>query len=188
MFRNLPKFWMIIIVNTVVLSQANALVGAGTFAPNFLKAQTAMDGERSRLELNPFISFDYVFKLPRNHYFDPEIGYVFNQDAEDETTHSTLFLLYNLEFPVHPQVLLRYGFGTFISKVGGDGQALTMNNGTTTATFYTPSESHTSYTSSLNLGVKYFFDKKLASRFDLNVMRFVSDGRSLSYLLSITYN
>lgn len=170
-------------------SSAFALVNGGTMVPHFLSSQANKEGSSTIVALNPFISIDYSFPLFFDHSFNPEIGYVFNTDAEDETTHRTIFLGYNLEYPLYDYFFLRYGFSNFITKVGGDGKTVELNNGTSTMTFYTPADSHTSYTSSLNLGVRTVFMEGSSIRFDLNIMRFLSsERRSLGYLLSYNYN
>jgi hypothetical protein len=171
------------------LSEAFALVNGGTMVPHFLSSQANKEGSPTIVAINPFISIDYTFPFFFNHSFNPEIGYVFNTDAEDETTHRTIFLGYNLEYPLYDFFFLRYGFANFISKVGGDGKTVELNNGTSTMTFHTPSDSQTSYTSSFNLGMRTVIMEGGSIRLDLNIMRFLSsERRSLGYLLSYNYN
>lgn len=166
-----------------------ALVNFGTYVPSAFKAQSDKDGGSPIFAINPFISFDYIFPPIMGNYFNPEIGYVFHLDAEDETSHKTIFLNYNFDVPFSPLFVFRWGFSNFLDRVGGDGDSVELKNGTSTATFYTPSETRTSYTSSLNLGFKTFVNQKWAVRFDGNIMQFLSsDKRAFSYLLSLNYN
>lgn len=167
---------------------ADALVGVGNYVPSFLKAQADKQGGTTKFEFNPFISLDYVLKAPFGHFFNPEVGYVFRQDAEDESSIKTIFLMYNLERPLNSKLVVRYGFGTFMDKISGEGKTVVLQNGSGTLPFYSPSESVTSYTSSFNLGMKYLMTKQSSLRFDLNVLRFASSRRTLSYLVSYTFN
>ena len=67
------------------------------------------------------ISFDYVSSCQGIIILTQKLGMCSIWTRRTETTHRTIFLLYNLEFPVHPQLSFDTGFGIFISKVGGDG-------------------------------------------------------------------
>ncbi len=183
--RNLFFLLSILLLTTKAYSHINA----GTMVPHFLSSQSNPEGSTTKLAINPFLSLDYSFPFFFGHSFNPEIGYVFHTDAKDETKHRTIFLGYNLEYPFYDHFFLRYGFSNFISKVGGEGKTVELNNGTGTMTFYTPSDTHTSYTSSLNLGVRTVIMEGGSIRFDLNIMRFLSsERRSLGYLLSFNYN
>lgn len=168
---------------------AFALVNFGTYVPNFLGSQSDKDGATTKIALNPFISFDYIFPPIMGNYFNPEIGYVFHTDAEDETSHKTIFLQYNFDVLISQTFVFRWGFANYMDKIGGDGKAVIQKNGTGKQTFYAPSETRTSYTSSLNLGFKKYVTTNYAIRFDTSILSFLSsEKRGFSYLLSLNFN
>lgn len=169
--------------------QGFALLNTGIYTPNFLRAQSSTDGTGQYWAPNIFISIDYRMPLFGAIAFDPEVGYIQHFDNEDESSHRTIFLLYNFEYEISKEFQIRFGGGTFISTISGDGTAVVLNNGTGTQTFYAPSESATSYTGSLTAGLRVGVATNYSVRFDANLMRFLDgDRRSVSYLLSLNYN
>lgn len=179
------KIWILFLLSF----NSFALINLGTYTPNFLGSQTDKEGSTQKFALNPFVSVDYIFRPIFGYYFNPEIGYVFHLDAEDETTHKTIFLQYNFDVPMSSGYVFRWGFANYMDKIGGDGKTVIQKNGTGTATFYAPSETRTSYTSSLNIGIKKFVNNNYAIRFDTSIMSFLSsEKRGLSYVLSLNYN
>ena len=158
----------------------------GTYVPYFLKSQSDKEAGTTKFALNPFISYDYHLFTVMSQKFTPEAGFVYHLDAKDNTTHQTIFLLYNFEYNWSSNIDLRYGLGTFLNRISGDGSTLTLNNGSSTSNFYVPSELQTSYTSSLNFGLKLNVSSNWLLRFDTQIMRFASSTRrNFSYLLSV---
>jgi hypothetical protein len=84
-------------------------------------------------------------------------------------------------------IKLRYGLSTFMTKIGGDGGTVQLNNGAGTSTFYVPSETKTTYMTTLDLGGEFALPL-VALRLDLQMMGFASsDKRNLSYMLSVNF-
>jgi hypothetical protein len=165
-----------------------AFVNMGTFVPNAFKAQSDTTGGRTAFAFNPFVSVDVVMPTFWGHYFNPELGFVLHTDAEDETSHNTIFIHYAFEMPLSGMALFRYGMSTFMSRVGGGGETIRLNNGSGYQDFYAPNETVTSYTSSLDVGFKAFFGSNWGVRLDGHVMRFLSsEKRSLAYTFSVVY-
>jgi hypothetical protein len=81
----------------------------------------------------------------------------------------------------------RYGFSNYITKLGGDGSTLTLNNGTGTATFYTPSETKTSYTASADFAADMMFSSVWSARLQFSVMRFLAKSRKVTDLITLNY-
>ena len=166
---------------------AQATLSLGTYVPNSFKAQSNKEGSSTIIALNPFISLDYKIPFSATNIFNPEVGFVYHLDVYDKTSKQTIFLLYNMEYNLSNTFILRYGFGTFMTSISGKGEAVTLNNGATTTDFYTPNGAKSSYTSSLNLGLKLNFIQNWPLRLDTHIMRFASSRRSVSYLLSLNY-
>tara|TARA_B100000029_G_scaffold356530_1_gene349330 strand:- start:862 stop:1452 length:591 start_codon:yes stop_codon:yes gene_type:complete len=182
--RKKMKLFFVILFLVPTLSYSS--FNFGTYVPYFLKAQTSKEADTTKIAFNPFASYDYNLFTIWSQKFNPEAGFVYHFDAKDNSTHQTIFLLYNFEYDWSSSFALRYGLGTFLNRISGDGSTVTLNNGESTSDFYAPSELQTSYTSSLNFGFKLNVSPKWLLRFDTQVMRFASSTkRSFSYLLSV---
>lgn len=185
----MKKTVLILVSNFAIIFNVYAHVNFGVYTPNFLRAQNGSTSTSPIWANNYFLSIDQQFQL--NFWgliFNPEIGYATHLSTEDETSKSTIFLLFNFESQIGDAFFLRYGAGTFINKIGGDGEEVTLNNGTSTATFYTPNTSESTYTGALNIGVRAIFTQNISGRIDAYLMRpFSSDRRSISTLLSLNY-
>ncbi|EQC50299.1 MetA-pathway of phenol degradation domain protein [Bacteriovorax sp. BSW11_IV] len=169
-------------------SNVSALVGVGTFVPHAFKAQVSTEGGREFFAINPYVALNAIVPIRGDHFFNPEIGYVFHTENDDETSAHTLFVSYNFTYKLNHLFILRYGLTTFAFMNGGDGEEVTLRNGNSTATFYSPDETRTSYVSSLDLGGEYFFKPRYSVRFQTYIARFLSsDARSVYYTLSVNY-
>lgn len=170
--------------------QAKAWVGlqAGTYVPYAFKAQSDSDGSTQKLAINPFLSLSYRLPIWRTFSFNPELGYVLHTGNEDETRTRTLFLLYTFTTPVHEFIHLRFGFGTFHTRISGDGGTVTLNDGGGTQDFFVPEESSTSVIGTANLGAEFFLTRHWGVRLDGAIMTpLSSERRKFSYLLSLNY-
>lgn len=85
---------------------------------------------------------------------------------------------------------LRFGAGTFMTKISGDGGEVTRNNGASTATYFLPSESITSYNSTLNLGIEQFIMPKIAVKLETYAWNILdSTSRRFNFALALNlYN
>lgn len=95
---------------------------------------------------------------------------------------------YHLSQSLTSYFLFHYGFSNTITKIGGKGGTVQLNNGNNTATFYVPSESKTSFMASLDLGGEVVFTDYLGARFQVSIDRFLSsDRRRISHMLTLNY-
>ena len=114
-------------------------------------------GSKESFSFNPYISFHTIRKMTGAHFWMPEVGYVFNQvEADDTYKKRTLFALLNVGWTFRKGTYLRYGLGVFQTSISGDGGTTTRSNGSSTAEFHLPSESQTSYNSTVNFGIEHF--------------------------------
>ena len=78
--------------------------------------------------------------------------------------------------------------GIFGTKISADGKALTLPNGSSTATFYQPSESVTSYNVTWNLGLESAINANWSLRFETFGYEILSSvKRDISYTFNVTY-
>lgn len=91
--------------------------------------------------------------------FAPRLGYARNlqpsRDSYGEQKSETLFWHYDFLYALNETLQLRLGWGSVWKRVSGDGGAVTVPNGGSTATAYRPSGTKSSATASLNLGLDY---------------------------------
>lgn len=160
----------------------------GTYVPTANRYQDAADGSRDAFQINPYFAVNHYFKVFENHFFTPELGMAFHSGTEDEYSKRTTVILWHAGWRFTERLVLRYGMGTFWTRISGDGEEVELPNGTSTATFYAPTESSTSYNSTLDLGIEFVSAPNTTLRFDFFfVQPFKSNERALSYLLSMVY-
>lgn len=98
-----------------------------------------------------------TFDLIGTNHFLPEIGYVFLSTPDANSTNQ-FYLNADIATELIGNFLwVRYGLGFNVIQVGGDGGAVTRRNGSSFTTAYQPSDSATSFVSSLNLGLQSNF-------------------------------
>jgi hypothetical protein len=164
-------------------------IGTGTQTHNFLSAQNNTSGSKKVVEFAPTIlaglSLPFFFS---GVYFSPAIGYS-KFTTKDNTTKSDLILQYHLTHATTSYFQYSYGFSNYITKIGGDGGSLVLNNGSGTATMYTPKETKTSYTASLDIAGDLLFLSNWSTRIQFSLLRFLSStSRRVSNLITINYN
>ena len=164
---------------------------AGNFTPS-ISVQDP-EGDRSYFSLNPYIGLGFKIPIFGNHFFVPEVHFALHTSVDDDyggQSKNTLFLLYDFAYPFNNEVILRYGFGTFITSIGGDGGTVTIPNGNSTTTAYKPGKSSTSYTSSLNLGVEFIKQVReylMGTKLETYLFTFLSsEKRSFGHTISLT--
>lgn len=184
----LAPFGTLVLFFALTLPAYGQSLNFGTHIPYAFKAQNDMSGSSQKFDINPFVSVAGTYRLARSHFFLPELGYIHHTDRADNTSVSTLFLLYNFGFHFAGPVMVRYGLGTFITRISGDGGEVRLGDGEGTSTFYTPDESVRTYYSTANLGLEYRFSSDWAGRFEGHVMGpMSSEKRKFSYTLSASY-
>lgn len=173
----------------IFIFQNNALVSVGGYSAFGRSTQKETDGTRNTTSFHPMISFNTI--IPTGFWgqiFLPEAGMVFHSSEYDGYSKKTTFLLLDLGYQIAPQILFRYGLGTFITSIKGDGGTMILNNGNSTDEFYRPSENGSSYNTTLDLGLEYAYDSNYAFRFQTYLFSGLSsEARKLSYSLSLNY-
>ncbi|GAB4025382.1 MAG: hypothetical protein Fur0010_28600 [Bdellovibrio sp.] len=164
-----------------------ALVGLGGYVPFGLSTRDSADGGVSTFAFDPALTLNHVMPFFLGQLFMPEIGHVFHGEGKDGHSKKTIFGLLDFGYQIQTGLVLRYGLGTFLTKISGDGGAVELNNGTSTKTFYRPSKSVTSWNTTLNGGIEWAFNSNYASRFELFMFDFLASTRKFSYILNITY-
>lgn len=163
-------------------------IGMGTYVPTAGRYQNEVDGSRQYLQINPYISVTNYWRLFGEHFLAPELGMAFHTGTEDEYSKRTTVILWHAAWRFNDRLLLRYGLGTFWTRISGDGEEVVMPNGNSTATFYAPTESATSYNSTLDIGIEYVVGQQWGARADFFILQpFSSERRGVSYLLSMVF-
>lgn len=183
--------WLFIVVLVCVLpSNGFAQLGLGIlgYVPYGPSTQKEEDGATNSLKLHPGISVSYIYPFSGANLFMPELGYVKHSTEGSTYDKSTIYLLYDFGFRFSPKLALRYGLGTFITKISSDGAAITLNNGASTAVFYKPNESVSSYNTTVNIGVELLLAPNIGSRIEVFVSEILSsEKRKASYFLEFIY-
>ncbi len=180
---------MLIVITSFNLYAASPYwVGFGNLTHNFLSAQNDEKGGKKVFEAGPVFLFGASFPfLFTDLYASPAVGYA-KFFTKDKTSRSEIILQYHFNQMLFSSLMLRYGFSNYITKISGEGGTLELNNGTSTATFYVPEESKTTYTASLDIGTEFIFSADYAARFQVSVMRFLSsERRRVSHMLTLNY-
>ncbi|MCP4912137.1 MAG: hypothetical protein GY909_03375 [Oligoflexia bacterium] len=180
---------IVIVLSLLFLSlESFALVNVGGYVPFGRSTQKEVDGTRNTLDLDPMISFNTIIPMIWSQLFMPEAGFVFHSSGVDGASKRTTFLLLDFGYQFMPKFVFRYGVGTFITRIKGDGGVKQMQNGFGTDPFYLPSKSSKSYNTTLDLGVEYGVDANYALRFQTYMFSpFGSKSRKLSYSFSLSY-
>jgi hypothetical protein len=162
--------------------------GIGGYSPFSFTTQSDSDGGKSILRVKPTFFLSGLFEVPFSHFLSPEFGWVLHGEGEDSYSKNTYYLLTDLIYPITADLVLRYGYGLFMTRISGDGEAIQLNNGTATATFYTAGEASTSYNSTLNLGFEYVVRADATFRVQSFIFQpFSSTDREVSYMLSYAF-
>jgi hypothetical protein len=163
-------------------------VGFGSTTRNYATAQKDDSGKSEKFKFNPTLLLGTT--LPfffADFYFVPGIGYAI-YSSEDNTSRKEIILQYHIHQSINSFFLLKYGLSNTIVKIGGKGGTVQLNNGNSTSTFYTPSESKTSYIASLDFGGELIFTSNIGSRLQVSVDRFLSsERRRVSHILTLNY-
>lgn len=170
---------------------ARTTVGMGLFNSSGT-TQKDPSGGTNRTSFSPSFYATSSFKFLGNHFIAPMGGFVWHRDAgEDEYgDHSkkTYFVAANLIRPFLGRFAFHYGYGMFMTKISGDGGAVTVRNGDGYGEAYRPEESVTSYNSTLNAGVEYLPKNNVSIRGDLFLFSpLSSDKRSPAYQFSVGF-
>ena len=168
--------------------KAMAIINVGGYVPFGISTQKKEDGGRNTFSFKPMIGVNMVMPIPNmSHVFLPEFGIIPQGKEYDEYSKTTLYFLLDVGYLITDRFLLRYGLGTFMTKISGDGSVLTLPNGDGTATFYRPNEGETSWNTTLDLGFEFAIDANNALRFETYMFSWLSSARKFSYSLSYAH-
>ena len=163
-------------------------VGLGGYVPFGLSSQNDSEGGTGTLSLQPTIYVNSIVGSYMGHMIMPEIGYVHYTGLSDDYSKKSMYFLADVGYKLGANFILKYGFGFFRTSIGGDGETINLNNGSSTQDFYQPSESVTTYSSTLNFGAEFAATSKVAFRFESFLHGYLSSTkRDLSYMFSLTY-
>lgn len=163
-------------------------IGAGTMTHNFLSAQNNVTGSTKVVEFAPTVlagtTFPFFFS---GLYFSPGLGYA-KFLTNDNTTKNEYIIQYHFTHSPSAIFQFRYGFSNYITKLSGDGGTVVLSNGNGTATYYTPSETVTSYTASADIAGDFIFSSNWTARIQFSLMRFLSTtSRRVSNIITVNY-
>jgi len=156
--------------------------------PFGFSTQKDISGEKNKTTFHPMFTVNGVFNAMYGHVFLPELGVVFHRKKNDEIKKKTIFILFDVGYQVLPSIVLRYGVGTFMTRIGGDGGTIEMPNGLGTSSFAMPDESVTSYNFTFDFGFEHAFDRNYVFKFEGYLFGILKEeSRKLSYSVSLNY-
>lgn len=182
--------YKIIVLSLCLISfQTSALVGFGAYVPFGPSTQKDVTGAKNTFSFDPVISLNTAIPTTfYNQLFLPEFGYVFHGEGADGYSKRTMLFLADFGYRLSTSLLLRYGVGTVLTAVSGDGAAVSLRNGGDTSTFYQPSEGSTSWNTTINLGIESAFNANYALRFQTYWFSLLdSESRKGSYSFNLIY-
>jgi hypothetical protein len=172
------------------LGHTHATTGyhGGTFVPYFNKVQVNTSGETKTFELTPYLGISTQLNMSGPHYFVPELGYAHYLENAKKTQKSVFFLRYDFSYILSQKFILRYGLTNHWMRISGDGGTVTLRNGSRYTAFKAPSETKTSYFTTLDVGGEFFIKQNLSVRLDLNMMSFQNmENSGFNYLLTLNF-
>lgn len=166
-------------------------LGLGTITKYIGKIQTDLDGDRNYFSFNPFVRANYRTRFEfgtRAQDFNFELGLTFpDSGADPAVTVTDLWALVLLEHKFKG-FRLNGGVGLYFTYTKMDGRIQTLNNGTSTQSFYTPEELQTAVNNIVVIGGDFIINKEIYTALQLSVFN-IEDGleRAFSYALSLNY-
>lgn len=175
---------------TISSSPANAaiLLSTGTYVAYYDKVQTDTSGSKQNFTLIPYLGAGPQFQLSSRFYFVPELGLVYYTNAPEGVFKNQVMLNYNFSFILSNIFILRGGLTTHWLQYHGKGGTQKLKNGSSTAEFNNPNESHTSYFTTLNFGAELFFQKDNSIRSDIQAMSITEKSSTRAYNYILSYN
>ncbi|MBT3584078.1 MAG: hypothetical protein HN509_04170 [Halobacteriovoraceae bacterium] len=187
----MKKWPFILLLFLLGIQNSYSLVGVGGYVPFGLATQSTHTGDRNTLNAVPTIAVNaaipFNYFIFSNHVILPEIGRAFHGTKQDGYEKNTTYFLLDLGWLVYPSVVLRYGFGTFVTQIKGKGGVQTLGNGSSFRDFEQASRSSKSWNSTINGGIEFSFMSNYAARFETFIFSPISGARNLSYIFSMNY-
>jgi len=166
----------------------HAIVSIGGYVPFGPATQKEADGKRNTTTYHPMLGLNGIIPIMNAHLFMPEGGAVFHRNQFDEVSKKTLFLLLDFGYVCNQEFVLRYGLGSFLTKIGGDGGLIAMPNGSSTLNFAKPDHTSTSYNTTIDFGLDYGINKNYSLKLEGFIFSLLnSQSRKLSYALTFNY-
>jgi hypothetical protein len=177
------------VIALIISVETHALVGIGGYVPFGPSTQKDTTGSKNTFSLDPMLSVNTV--IPTGFYnqlFLPEFGYVFHGEGDDGYSKKTMLFLADFGHRLSSTLVLRYGLGTTLTRIGGDGGAVSLRNGGSSSTFYRAGESETSWNTTINFGIETAINPNYAFRFQTYWFSlFDGESRKGSYSFNILY-
>lgn len=164
-------------------------LSTGTHVPYFGQAQISNSGATQKFEINPYIGIGTQYPIISQHYFTPEIGYVYYRENAKKTRTELIAVHYDFSYMINSQFVLRYGLTNNWYRIIGEGGNISLKNGNGYTSFPAPDETRTTYFTTLDLGLEYLLtNKQYALRFDMNIMSFAKlENKAYNYLLTFNF-
>lgn len=179
------------LLSNSVYATINYSLGFGTITHNFKRVQTDTAGDKTQsFSFTPtlFLGLNIPFPLMGRTNFNPAIGYAKFSNGADGQTKNEIILQYHLSSNLTNWFNFNYGFSNFLTQIGGNGASVSLNNGQSTSTFYIPSQTKTSYTSSLDIAGEFIITNHWNFKIQLAIERFLSsDRRSIAHLIAFNF-
>lgn len=183
------RFLWPILVLSLSLNSVHALVSLGGYVPFGPSTQKETTGSSNTFSFSPMISVNTIFPTPFfNQLFLPELAMVFHSEDQDGYSKRTTLFLFDFGHLLTNDVILRYGLGTALTRITGEGGTVTLPNGSDTSTYYQPNEASTSWNTTVNLGIEGQIMPNYSMRFQTYWFSLLnSEARKASYSLNLVY-
>ena len=190
---------LIIFSFTLFSFNTYSLVGVGSMSPFLGKYTNSTEGDtESVLSIWPYISLHEYFNIRDNIFFIPDVGITLNNSSygeidalngngDEASSRQMIFGLANFSLMIASGTHFRFGGGVFITKISGQGGAVTRNNGSGTSTHFLPDETVSSYNSTLNLGIETFVAPRVAVKIETYTWNVLSSS-SLRFNFALAFN
>lgn len=181
------------ITNILAASNGSGYIwaGLGSVTHNFKKAQTDTAGNSTvSFKFAPTLIVGASIPFPLIDYTNLNLGmgYTYYSKGVDNTKKREILLQYHLNYTISSMLNLEYGISNYITRISGDGGTKVLNNGNSTAIFYVPSQTKSSYTASLDLATEFALPYNFTFKTQLSLERFLSsDRRTFSHLITLNY-
>lgn len=118
----------------------------------------------------------------------PEIQYIFFTPENKEYSKSLLFYSLHFDYIIHDKIHLMAGQSIATTTIWGSGGAKVLNDGSSTSTYYLPSQVNKSYNFTTDLGAEFYIIPKLGINLKTYLFELLSsEKRQIHYSLGLNY-
>lgn len=191
---------ILLLFSLMLIQPSHALVGVGHMSKFIGSWTNNQDGsQESYFDPWLYLSVNENFPIWDNIIFQPEFGMTlkkssygdddtYNGSGDEASKRQLMFLHLNFMYRNASPVQFKGGVGIFMTKISGEGGAVTRRNGASEATYYLPSENVTSYNNTLNLGIESFLFPQTSIEFETYTWNILaSESRRFSFSLGLNY-